>query len=208
MQSQSFLFFYTYIKINNFANNIIMNTIKNILLYLSAFVPMYFLIIIKFVCGLLSGTININSLTIFTLATYSSLIVSGILGLLWSTLWSKGTSKTIIITQKQNLTDQHFLGYFSIFVLFALAFELTKLSMVVASLFIIIFIGIVYINNQMFYINPLLNLIGFSFFDIKYKLKDSETEYSGKIFSREVITLNKTYKIKSMENLSFLDKQL
>lgn len=181
--------------------------IKNILLYFSAFVPMYFLIVIKFLFGFISKMMQINALTIFTLSIYSTLVVIGILGLLWNTIWNKSKSEEIIITSKKNLTDKHFLGYFSIFVLFALAFELTKLSMVVVSLLIILFIGIVYVNNKMFYINPFLNILGFNFYIVKYKKNNSEKESLVKIFCRGELKLSQKYKVK-LENInfSFVDK--
>lgn len=188
------------------AKNKNMELFKQVLLYFSAFVPMYFLIIIKFICGMITQTIDINALTLFTLIIYSLLIISGILGLLWNTLWNKDVSEKITITEKQNLTDQHFLGYFSIFVLFALAFELTKLSMVAVSLFIIIMIGIVYINNKMFYINPLLNLLGFNFYEIKYTKLGDQNEYSAKMFYRGELNLKPCYVKVENTNFAFVDK--
>lgn len=184
-----------------------MKIFKSILLYFSAFVPMYFLIAVKFVCGFMIKTIDINLLTVFTLSVYSILILAGILGLLWNTVWNKDKSEEVIITSKKNLTDKHFLGYFSIFVLFALAFELTKLSMVVVSFLIIIFIGIVYINNRMFYINPLLNLLGFNFYIINYRKNGGEKESSVKMFCRGELKLKKKYRVKLKEvNFAFIDK--
>ena len=184
-----------------------MNTFKNILLYFSAFVPMYFLVVVKFIFGYISGTIEINFLTVFTLSIYSLLVVFGIFGLFWNTIWNKDKSEEVIITSKQNLTDQHFLGYFSIFVLFALAFQLTKLSMVVVTFLIIIFIGIVYVKNKMFYINPFLNLLGFSFYIISYKKIGGQKESSVRMFCKGELKLDKKYRVKLKEaNFAFIDK--
>lgn len=186
------------------------NIIKNVLLYFSAFIPMYFLIVVKFIFGMLSQTIPVKPLTVFTLILYSVLIIIGILGLLWNILWNKEKAVTINIQSSQNITDQHFLGYFSLFVLFALSFELTKLSMFIVSLVIIIFIGIVYINNEMYYINPFLNLLGYNFYNITY-LQEGQTEsktakmfYKGKLD----ITKQKTFKAKiKNSHFSFIDKK-
>ncbi|MDD4110881.1 MAG: hypothetical protein PHS54_04970 [Clostridia bacterium] len=182
--------------------------LKDISLYFSAFVPMYFLIVVKFCFGLLSGTIEINALSIIILSFYSFLVIGGILGILFNTIWNRENSKKIIITSQQNLTDQHFLGYFSLFVLFALTFELTRLSMFVVSIFIIIFIGIVYINNKMFYINPLLNLMGFNFYEIQYKEINQNEEKPAKMFYRgKLIIDNKPCFVKlEKTNFSFVDK--
>ena len=180
---------------------------KDVFLYFSAFVPMYFLIVVKFVFGVLSRTIPLNGLSVFTLIIYSLLTMAGIFGLIWNTLLKKDKSEKIIITSKQNMTDQHFIGYFSIFVLFALAFELTRLSMVIVSLIVIVFIGIVYVINKMFYINPLLNLIGFSFYEITYQKVGGKKESSAKMFCKGELILNKPYSVKLKKtNFAFVHK--
>ena len=156
--------------------------VKNTLLYFSAFVPMYFLILVKFAFGFLSGTIEPNPLTVFTVTLYFVFILLGLFGLYWNTFLSSDKSVTITIQDAQNITDQHFLNYFSLFVLFALTFELTKPSMFMVSLFIILFVGVVYVNNQMFYINPLLNLLGYNFYTITYQKQNSNTPCTAKMF--------------------------
>lgn len=187
----------------------LIDVIKDIFLYFSAFVPMYFLILVKFLFGLLSGTIDLNTLSIIILSIYSFLVVAGILGLCWNTLWNRDGSQKIKITFQKNITDQHFLGYFSLFVLFALTFELTKLSMFVVSLVIIVFIGIVYINNKMFYINPFLNLIGFNFYEIRYKKFGGKKEFTAKMFYRGTLNINNKPCFVKLENInfSFVDKK-
>lgn len=183
--------------------------IKDIFLYFSAFVPMYFLILVKFLFGLLSETIDLNTLSIIILSVYSFLVVSGVLGLCWNTIWNRDGSQKIKIIFQKNITDQHFLGYFSLFVLFALTFELTKLSMFVVSLVIIVFIGIVYINNKMFYINPFLNLIGFNFYEIKYKKFGGQKEFTAKMFYRGTLSIDNKPCFVKLENInfSFVDKK-
>jgi len=162
---------------------------------------------VKFIFGIIGESIEIDILCILNLAAYSILILGGIFGLLWNTVWNKAECQKIKITSKQNLTDQHFLGYFSIFVLFALAFELTNLSMFLVSFIIIIFVGIVYINNEMFYINPFLNVLGFNFFEIKYKKIGEEKEISSKMFYRGEPQIGKVYFLKKEnDNFSFVDK--
>ncbi len=181
---------------------------KNILLYFSAFIPMYFLIIIKFIFGLISKSIELNSLYIFTIIFYSTLILLGALGLLWNICWNKDKSQKIIIKSSKNLTDQHFFSYFSLFVLFALTFELTKLSMIIVSIFIIIFVGIVYVNNQLFYINPFLNIIGFNFYEITYVKQGENKEQTAKMFYKGRLQLDSKpclIKLKN-SNFSFIDK--
>ena len=112
-----------------------------------------------------------------------------------------------IITQT-NITDQHFFGYFSLFVLFALSYDLSKISMTIVFLTILTFIGIVYIQNELYYINPFLNLIGYSFYKVTYMEENSNEIKETNIFYRGKIELNQYYKVyQKKNNLSFLSKK-
>ena len=179
---------------------------KNILLYLSAFIPMYALIVIKHTIELITGTIKPNFLNFFVIGLLLLVIILGIIGLLLE-VNRKQKSVKIKIINKNNLTDQHFLGYFSLFVLFAITFDISKISMLVVFIGILVMIGIVYVKNKLFYINPLLNILGFNFYDITYKTIGNEAkEQTTKIFFKGDLLLNKTYLVKIKdENFSFLD---
>jgi len=199
-----------------FLKNIFMNLLihygnnfnmKNILLYLSAFIPMYALIFIKQTIELIAGTIRSNFLNIFVLCLLILVISLGVLGLLLE-INRKQRSDKIIITNKTNTTDEHFLGYFSLFVLFAITFDLSKLSMLVVFILILIMIGIVYVKNKLFYINPFLNILGFNFYDITYKINGDTKEITTKIFFKGDLLLNKQYCVKIKdENFNFLDSR-
>ena len=106
-----------------------------------------------------------------------------------------------------NITDRHFLGYFSLFVLFAITFDLSKVSMVVVFVLILCMIGVVYVKNKLFYINPFLNILGFNFYKISYKVENDEQVLQTHIFYRGNLKENKFYWVKIKdENFSFVDK--
>jgi len=182
---------------------------KNILLYLSAFIPMYFLIFIKQLIELLIGNIKCNFLNIFTLCLLILVITLGLLGLKLEVLNQTKLSEKITITDKQNTTSEHFLGYFSLFVLFAITFDLSKVSMLIVFISILIMIGIVYVKNKLFYINPFLNILGFNFYQIKYTIQDKKQELETKIFFKGDLVTNKEYWVKIKdENFSFVDNDM
>ena len=137
-----------------------MNLLKDLFLYLSAFVPMYILIALRLIIDLINDNLSFNVLNSVNLVTLVLLTVLGIVGLIVNIHHSKDVSKEIIILKKQNITDRHFLGYFSLFVLFALQLELSYVSDYCLFIVITIFIGIVYIQYSLYYINPLLNILG------------------------------------------------
>jgi len=183
--------------------------LKDVLLYFSAFIPMYFLIQLKFFADLIFGNVEANTFTICVSVFLLLLIILGIVGLLWNIKWNKDEAENVTIKESQNITDKHFLGYLSIFILFALTFDLTKVSMFCIFLFIIIFVGIVYVNNKLFYINPFLNILGFNFYEITY-IKDNDThKKTAKMFYRgklEATNKRRRLKLKN-DHFSFVDRK-
>ena len=182
---------------------------KNILLYLSAFIPMYALIMIKQAIEMIVGNVKTNFITIFVLCLLLVVIILGLIGLILETNRKKKAQKIKIIN-KTNTTDEHFLGYFSLFVLFAITFDLSKISMLVVFVLILVMIGVVYVKNKLFYINPFLNILGFNFYDITYVDSNDKNkqEKTTKIFFKGDLLLNKQYCVSIKdENFSFLDRK-
>lgn len=185
-----------------------MKFIKNLFLYLSAFIPMYFLILLKLIVELINHNLTFNTLNTINLITLLLLIICGITGIFWNIKFNKEESIEVKILTKQNITDRHFLGYFSLFVFFALPLDLSKVSNYCVYVCILIMIAIVYINNSLFYINPFLNLLGYNFYDITYIETGSNIKRHAKIFYKGNLEIeNQTYFVKlKNENFSFVDK--
>ena len=185
-----------------------MNLLKDLFLYLSAFVPMYILIALRLIIDLINDNLSFNVLNSVNLVTLVLLTVLGIVGLIVNIHHSKDVSKEIIILKKQNITDRHFLGYFSLFVLFALQLELSYVSDYCLFIVITIFIFIFYIKNSLYYINPLLNILGYNFYDIVYLEVGSQKEAEGKIFYKGNLAVNKSYLVRfKNDNFAFVDKK-
>ena len=180
---------------------------KNLLLYLSAFMPMYVLVFVKLVVEIINNNLSFNVLNTINFATLLLLIIGGVIGLLWNVKYNNEKSNEIIILKSENITDKHFLGYFSLFVFFAIPLDLSLVSAYCVYVLVLIFIGIVYINNSLYYINPLLNILGYNFYDIEYRDVDSGEIKQGKIFFKGDPELGKPYfaKVKN-KHFCFIDK--
>lgn len=189
-------------------NNTIMKFLKNLTLYISAFMPMYFLVLLKLVVELINANLTFNVLNSINLATLLLLSIASIWGLLWNIKFNNDTSKEVQILSQHNITDRHFLGYFSLFVLFAIPLDLSYVSVFCVYITTIIFIGIVYMHNSLYYINPFLNILGYSFYDIEYKEIGSDKICTAKIFYKGKLEIeNKTYFVKlKNEHFSFVDE--
>lgn len=163
--------------------------LKNLLLYISAFVPMYVLVFVKLIVEIINDNLHFNVLNTLNFATLLLLIVCGGLGL-WLNVYHKG-GKTleIEIVSKENTTDQHFLGYFSLFVFFAIPLDLSLVSAYCVYVLVLIMIGVVYINNSLYYINPLLNILGYNFYDVKYRVEGDDHLKTSKMFYKGDLTM-------------------
>lgn len=180
---------------------------KDVLLFLSAFIPMYALMLLKKIVELLCKNIDFNFLNILVLLLLLCLIILGLIGINLEINNKKQKSLKVKIISAENITDRHFLGYFSLFVLFAITFDLSRVSMFLVFIVIIAMIGIVYVKNKLFYINPFLNILGYNFFSIEYQVYGESKQRATRIFYKGDIKINKFYYIKVKdENFSFVDK--
>lgn len=183
-----------------------MSKINRLGLFLSAFVPLFLLLILKEIIEIINENWSFNFLNSFLLILMLIFSLFGIFTLL-STIkkFNITKGKQVKVLVKQNTTDQHFLGYFSLFVLFAVSFEIEMYSMAFIFLVILILIGIVYIKNDMYFINPLLNIFGYSFYEIEYEingeLKKSSAFFKGRLECDEYYVLCDNF-----SNLFFLKK--
>lgn len=183
--------------------------LKNLLLYISAFVPMYFLVFVKLIVEIINHNATFNVLNTLNFVTLLLLMVLGAIGLLWNIYFANGKSIEVEIVSKKNITDRHFLGYFSLFVFFAIPLDLSLVSAYCVYVLVLIMIGIVYINNSLYYINPLLNLLGYNFYDISYKELGCDKIKKSKIFYKgDLLIENKTYWVNlKNQHFCFVDKK-
>lgn len=181
---------------------------SKIILFISAFVPMYLLFLINLVVELINNNLSFNVTNTIVLVSLIVLILLGVIGLLIIINKKEEKSYTIQVISKKNLTDQHFLNYFSLFVLLALTFDLSKICFICVLVVILYFIGVVYVKNNIFYVNPLLNIMGYSFYDITYKDRNNEVQELRIFFKGELQTGDHKYKLTiTKKNLNFLEKK-
>lgn len=178
---------------------------KKIVLYLSAFVPMYFLFALNLIVEIINNNLSFNITNTCVLIFLVCCLIIGTFGLFEIVNNKKVKPKEIKITKIHNITDEHFLNYFSLFVLLALAFDLSKLSSVCVFVSILVFIGIVYIRNNIFYINPLLNIFGYSFYDVECEI-DGEVKELRIFFKGRLDKNEKYYLYENDSNLIFVQK--
>ena len=154
----------------------------SLLLFLSAFIPMYALLFIQMIVEIINGNRTLNVLNIIITTLLIVAIIMGAIGLVLSINKRHHKTEQIKVIKTTNITDQHFFAYISIFILFTLSFDISNMAMFITTILILVIIGFVYIHNKIFYINPLLNLLGFSFYEITYLTKEESEPKTAKVF--------------------------
>lgn len=178
---------------------------QKIILFISAFVPMYILFLINLIVEIINDNLHFNIVNTCVLISLTILLLVGTIGLKIIISFKDISGEKIKIISKKNITDQHFLNYFSLFVLLALTFDLSKICFVCVLVIILIFIGVVYVKNNIFYVNPLLNILGYSFYDIIYIDKSNEEKEVRIFYKGELKVGDIKYELfNKNRNLNFL----
>ena len=164
-----------------------MKFLKKLMFFLIAFNPMYVILIVMSVIQIeTSEEIEWSG---FFLGFVIGLSILSLLTLLAAIVYvfksSKKTTEEVEILSAKNVTGNFFLEYFSLFGLLALSFDISNPYMLIILGLIIIMIGVVYISNNLYYINPLFNLLGYKFINIKYKNLEGNIEREANIFTRK-----------------------
>lgn len=178
---------------------------SKIILFISAFVPMFIVFLVTLIVELINENLRFNITNTVVFISLVILILFGTVGLMLLIKKRGSNCRAVKIVSKKNITDQHFLNYFSLFVLLALTFDLSKICYICSLVVILIFISVVYIKNNIFYVNPLLNIMGYSFYDIVY-VEDGEEKEIRIFYKGELDICRAKYKIyRTNKNLFFMD---
>lgn len=190
-----------------------MNKFEKISLAFSCFLPLYFIFGIQNVMKAISLYQKINNNDIFRglSGQNAGFRFNAILGFIWSMLilLSIGgilffikkfleapnrAKDTVVLLKADNITAEYYFNYFSLFVISFFTVDPTEISDILILGFLVLLIIVVYIRNDMFFVNPILNLIGYKSFNISYrKIAVSQMEnrnrkdeiFEIKVFSKE-----------------------
>jgi len=172
-----------------------MKFLVNIVMYLSAFLPMLLVMWIKEIVVLiaevyskwkLDGLIKWKYFLNWFLIVELCIIIFITLCLIILMRGNKNmNTKTLKIIQIKNQTTKYYLNYFALFVLSLISFSLVNIMDVIVLCLLLLLLGIVYIKNEMFFINPTISI--FMSFIYEVECKDNDLYYSTVIISKEKI---------------------
>lgn len=146
---------------------------KKIIMYLSAFLPMFWLILIKDYATILKDAIA-GEVPYSDLLSVQLFIVLGIVLLITIITiilisGNKNLSNDLVVATKvTNRTAEYYLGYFSLFILELFAFSFTDIVDIIVMSILLLLLGIVYVKNGLFFINPTMNIFRSFIFEVEF----------------------------------------
>ena len=146
---------------------------KKIIMDLAAFLPLFWLILRKdyatIVKNAISGEGSYTDLLSIQLFIVVGLVVSITICTIF--LISKNmelSTDLVVVTNVTNRTAEYYLVYFSLFILELLAFSFTDIVDIIVMVILLILLGIVYVKNGLFFINPTMNIFRSYIFETEY----------------------------------------
>ena len=146
---------------------------KKIIMYLSTFLPMFWLILIKDYATILKNAIA-GEVPYSDLLSVQLFIVLGIVLLITIITiilisGNKNLSNDLVVATKvTNRTAEYYLGYFSLFILELFAFSFTDIVDIIVMSILLLLLGIVYVKNGLFFINPTMNIFRSFIFEVEF----------------------------------------
>lgn len=103
------------------------------------------------------------------------------------------SKETVVLTKAENITADYYFTYFSLFVISFFGVDPTKLKDILIFAIIMVLIIWVYVANEMYFVNPVLNIVGYKSFSIVYHKSFSANNagekevhlFEIKVFSKE-----------------------
>ncbi len=111
---------------------------------------------------------------------------------LWKML-GKGTStKKYLITEVSDETGNYYFNYISIYLLSCMGLTLNSIVDCFVFLFVMIIVGYIYISNNMMYMNPVANIMGYKVYNcILDSVNTSDNNISSIVVAPKTIVVKK-----------------
>lgn len=157
--------------------------LRKSVMYLSAFLPMFLIMWIKEILLGIQNVLN-HPLKYSWRSVYCNpyLIVEFIIiFLIGAALYilikrdKKTSVYSIVLKKVKNLSAEYYLAYYSLFILALIEFSLTDPIDLVVLILLLIVLGIVYIKNDLFFMNPTINIFRSYIYKIEYEMNQTIT---------------------------------
>lgn len=155
--------------------------LRKLVMYISAFIPMLLIMWIKEV---LLGVLNVLEkpwkytwdsiyLNPYLIAEIAFIILIGCAFFMLLKRNKKTAVYTITLKIVKNRSAEYYLAYYSLFILALIELSLTDPSDLVVLLLLLIILGVVYIKNDLFFMNPTINIFQSYIYEVEYDISQT-----------------------------------
>lgn len=147
-------------------------------MYLSVFLPLFVIMWLKEVALIVLSIFNEKMnwkdlINIYLIAWFLIIIILVIFFIKLMTNNKKLTTYKIKVIKVKNRTAEYYLGYSSVFIVSLVGFSLMNVVDVFVLVLLLIALGVVYIKNDLYFINPTVNMFKSYIYEVEYKNKDN-----------------------------------
>ncbi|MBC1792865.1 hypothetical protein [Listeria booriae] len=126
-------------------------------MFISSYLPLYILLVLINVPNIFKDQ-KITIMIWSFLSVVIALIIISIATLLFIVKKKTNTEVPVLTYEK---TDDNIISYIMTYLIPVLSIDLSNIWNVIANLLLFLIIGIIYVRNDLVYLNPLLSLLGF-----------------------------------------------
>lgn len=194
----------------NGKNIIRWDKIHKIILFVSSYIPLYLLLVIKDIVGRwekygwesLKNFYKINSLNDVMILIF--LFFSAISFFYLRHMLKTATKGAYIkIKEIKDETSTNFLNYISIYFLSCMGLSLGSYEDMAVLVIVMFIIGYIYTSSNLVYINPILHLLGYGIYSMEGTDKGTEKDVSALLVAKRSLRLKKGDQILSTKITSF-----
>ena len=182
--------------------------LKKIMLFISSYIPLYVLMIAKNIMeritengkfidvrSKLKNAIFFDECNDYAIVLLSLMCLISLVYLCKVLKSTKG-EKSYLIKDLTDETSNYYFNYISIYLLSCLGLTLNSIVDVFVFIFLMIIVGYIYVSNNMIYMNPTINFLGYKVYDAKIdSVNTKDKEIQSIIISKSNIKLKINDKI-------------
>lgn len=187
---------------------------RKIILFISSYIPLYVLMIIKNILerttdkGRFLDLSNRNFIFFDEINDYALfiLVILCIGSFLYLKSKIKNTSgvKNYKVISVEDETSNYYFNYISIYLLSCLGLTLNSIVDVFVFCFLMIIVGIIYISNNMTYMNPTLNLLGYKVYNANLQSMSTLEEFNSIVIAEKSVIIRADERVRGTGKQDFI----
>lgn len=151
--------------------------IKKLVMYISAFLPMFFILWVKAVLLCVQEVLNTPCEKNWKYVYLNPYLIGEIVFIFLiciAVLWllnrnNKTAVYRVFLKSVKNRSAEYYLAYYSIFILALIEFSLIDPIDLTVLVLLLLVLGIVYIKNDLYFMNPTINIFRSYIYEVEYE---------------------------------------